>query len=84
MEGVRELSRFGGQFPNGGYDVHDGSKRRPPARRFGEAFRAQAVRLVLDEGKTIGAVARELDLTGPHLRLWVEQRAPIAPVARPA
>ena len=30
-----------------------------------------AVRLVLDEGKTIGAVARELDLTASALSLWV-------------
>ena len=30
-----------------------------------------AVRLVLDEGKTIGAVARELDLTPSALGNWV-------------
>jgi transposase len=28
--------------------------------------------LVLDEGKTVGTVARELDLTPSALRLWVE------------
>ena len=32
---------------------------------------AGAVRLVLDEGKTIGAVARELDLTPSSLGNWV-------------
>ena len=35
-----------------------------PCRRkrvFDEEFKAQAVRLVLDEGKTVGAVARDLD-----------------------
>ena len=37
--------------------------RRRPRRQFTEEFRAQAVRLVLDEGKSVGAVARELDLT---------------------
>ena len=31
-----------------------------------------AVRLVLDEGKTIGAVARELDLTPSALGNWVK------------
>jgi transposase len=31
------------------------------------------VRLVLDEEKTIGAVARELDLTPSALSLWVRQ-----------
>jgi transposase len=32
---------------------------------------AGAVRLVLDEGKTVGAVARELDLTPSSLGNWV-------------
>ena len=49
----------------------NGGKR--PRRQFSEEFRAQAVRLVLDEGKTVGAVARELDLTASALRQWVER-----------
>jgi transposase len=40
-------------------------------RQFSEEFKEGAVRLVLDEGKTIGAVARELDLTASALSLWV-------------
>jgi len=32
---------------------------------------AGAVRLVVDEGKTVGAVARELDLTPSSLGNWV-------------
>lgn len=48
----------------------NGSRRA--RRQFSEEFRAQAVRLVLDEGKTVGAVARELDLTASALQLWVE------------
>jgi len=40
-------------------------------RQFSDEFRAGAVRLVLDEGKTIGAVARELDLTPSALGVWV-------------
>ena len=32
-------------------------------RSFTDEFKAGAVRLVLDEGKTVGAVARDLDLT---------------------
>ena len=36
---------------------------RRARRQFSEEFKDGAVRLVLDEGKTIGAVARELDLT---------------------
>ena len=42
-------------------------------RQFSEEFRTGAVRLVLDEGKTVGAVARELDLTPSSLAKWVSQ-----------
>src|SRR6202163_3504810 len=42
-------------------------------RSFTEEFKAGAVRLVLEEGKTVGAVARDLDLTESSLRNWVEQ-----------
>src|SRR5688500_10171281 len=45
---------------------------RRARRRFSEEFKDGAVRLVLDEGKTIGAVARELDLTASALSLWVQ------------
>ena len=44
---------------------------RRARRVFSEEFRAGAVRLVLDEGKTAGAVARDLDLTQSALRAWV-------------
>ena len=42
-----------------------GSKQvgRRARRQCSEEFRIGAVRLVLDAGKTVGAVARELDLT---------------------
>jgi transposase len=46
---------------------------RRPRRRFDDDFKAQAVRLVLDEGKSVGAVARDLDLTETALRVWVKQ-----------
>lgn len=42
-------------------------------RSFTEEFKRGAVRLVLDEGKTIGAVARELDLTPSALGSWVKR-----------
>ena len=44
---------------------------RRARRQFTDEFMAGAVRLVLDEGKTIGAVARELDLTPSSLANWV-------------
>jgi transposase len=48
-------------------------RSRRPRRRFDDDFKAQAVRLVLDEGKSIGAVARDLDLTETALREWVQR-----------
>jgi transposase len=48
-------------------------KTRRPRRRFDDEFKQQAVRLVLDEGKTVGAVARDLDLTETALRDWVKR-----------
>jgi transposase len=40
-------------------------------RQFSDDLRAGAVRLVLDEGKTMGAVGRELDLAPSALSVWV-------------
>jgi len=47
-----------------------GSRR--PRRRFTDEFKQQAVRLVLHEGKSVGAVARELDLVPSALGQWVK------------
>jgi transposase len=49
------------------------SKSRRPRRRFTDEFKQQAVRLVLDEGKSVTAVARELDLVASALGNWVKQ-----------
>ena len=49
------------------------SPTRRPRRRFTDEYKADAVRLVLEDGRSVGAVARDLDLTGSALRLWVEQ-----------
>jgi transposase len=46
---------------------------RRTRRKFTDDFKAGVVRLVLDEGKTAGAVARELDLTDSAVRAWVAQ-----------
>jgi transposase len=49
-------------------------RREQRARRqFTDEFKAGAVRLVLDEGKTIAEVARDLDLTPSALSGWVRQ-----------
>ena len=47
--------------------------KRRPRRRFDDDFKAQAVRLVLDDGKSVGSVARDLDLTETALRDWVKR-----------
>src|SRR3954447_15011168 len=51
------------------------SDKRPKRSRrsFTDDFKAGAVRLVLDEGKTVAAAARDLGLTEASLRNWVEQ-----------
>ena len=45
----------------------DTPKRRA-RRQFTDEFKASAVRLVLDDGKTVSAAARDLDLTETALR----------------
>jgi transposase len=45
---------------------------RRARRKFSQEFKEQAARLVLDEGKSMAAVARELDLVPTALREWVE------------
>jgi transposase len=49
------------------------TKRKRSRRSFTDEFKAGAVRLVLEEGKTVGGAARDLDLTESSLRNWVEQ-----------
>ena len=42
-------------------------------RAFTAEFKAQTVRLVRDSGKSIGAIARDLDLGETVLRRWMRQ-----------
>ena len=46
---------------------------RRARRVFTDEFRTGAIRLVLDEGRTIGSVARDLDLTPSALSAWVQR-----------
>jgi len=48
-------------------------KGRRTRRSFTDDYKTGAVRLVLDEGKTVAAAARDLGLTESSLRNWVEQ-----------
>lgn len=47
------------------------SKRK--RRSFTKEFKAEAVELVRKSGKSIGQVAKDLDLTESTLRMWVRQ-----------
>ena len=49
------------------------TKTRRTRRSFTDEYKTGAVRLVLDEDKTVAAVARDLGLTESSLRNWVEQ-----------
>jgi transposase len=48
-------------------------KPRRARRNFTEEFKVSAVRLVLDQGKSVSAAARDLDLTASALQAWVNQ-----------
>jgi transposase len=52
-----------------------GTDKRPQRQRrsLTDEFKAGAVRLVIEEGKSVGQAARELDLTESALRSWVER-----------
>jgi transposase len=49
------------------------TKQRRQQRTFTPEFKAEAVRLVLEEGKVAAQVARDLDLTHSVLSGWVRQ-----------
>jgi len=50
----------------------DTTRSKRARRRFSDEFKAQTVRLVLDEGKSVTEVARELDLVPSAVGLWVK------------
>ena len=52
-------------------------------RAFTTEFKAQTVRLVRESGKSVGAVARELDLAETAVRRWVQQAEVDAGRGRP-
>jgi transposase-like protein len=49
------------------------SKAKRKRRSFTAEYKAEVVRLVRESGKTIGQIARELDLTETAVRAWVER-----------
>lgn len=51
----------------------DGKKAKRKTRRFSAEFKASAVALVLDEGRTIDAVVDDLGLTRSSFCTWLRQ-----------
>ena len=49
------------------------NQARRVRRSFTDEFKAGAVALVLNEGKTVAQVARDLDLTETAFRKWVDK-----------
>lgn len=50
-----------------------GKRQRRSRRAFTDEFKEGAVALVLDEGKTIAQVARDLDVPASGLGVWVQR-----------
>src|SRR2546422_474604 len=48
---------------------------RRKRRKFTAEYKAEVVRLVRTSGKSVGQVAKELDLTETAVRSWVRQAA---------
>jgi transposase len=51
----------------------ESKKFKKQRKRYTDEFKAGAVRLILDEGKTRAEVARDLDVPASALSRWVEQ-----------
>ena len=58
-----------------------GTPKRRPRRQFTDEFKSSAVRRVLDEGKTVGAAARDLDLSDRDGAARVGKTSPRRPDA---
>ncbi len=50
-----------------------GKRQRRTRRSFSDEFKAETVKVVRESGKSIGTIARELDLTETAVREWVRQ-----------
>jgi transposase len=48
-------------------------------RKFTDEFKAETVKRIRESGRTIGSVARELDLTETAVRSWVKQAEALIP-----
>jgi transposase len=72
------LTRFDGHPEYGAMPQKDvlmtmDAKERRPRRSFSKEFKAEVVQLVRTSGKTIAAIAREMDLGETGVREWMRQ-----------
>jgi transposase len=51
------------------------AKQKRKRRHFTPEYKSKVVELVRSSGKSVGQVARELDLTETAVRAWVQQAA---------
>lgn len=59
--------------------MEQGKRSRRARRSFTDEFKAEVVKVVLDEGKTVAEVSRDLDLTPSGVGEWVELWQPRQP-----
>jgi transposase-like protein len=50
--------------------------RRRKGRRYSPEFKAEAVRLMRETDETVSSIARDLGVSEPSLRAWVEAARP--------
>ena len=50
--------------------------RRQKRRRYSPEFKAEAVRLIMESDESITQIARDLGVSEPSLRAWVEAARP--------
>src|SRR3989454_7817259 len=77
-DGIRDYKVTGVQtcaLPISSNVMETGSMERRKRRKFTTEYKAEVVGLVRASGKSIGQVARELDLTETAVRAWVRQAA---------
>ncbi len=70
---IRRTLGSGSHFVDTQGEAYMGVMERRKRRAFTKEFKAETVRLVVEGGRSIPEVARDLDLTESALRLWVHQ-----------
>lgn len=52
--------------------INSAATRKPTTKRYDDAFKAGAVRLVVENKRPLAQVSRELGVTSESLRAWVK------------